>query len=216
MGHYTKNWRYGLAIFVAIASPGSAQLFSAGVKAGVPATNFLGNADYYSPTMNRYIVGGTVELRLPLGLGVEVDALYRHYGYSGGSYTSDKTTMGDWEFPILAKYRLPGRILRPFVDAGPAVDTLSGTSQTTSLLLTDNQLVTNTTSSPGELNQRTIAGFVAGAGADLHAARLHVLPELRYTRWKDEHFEYTQSPPAPHFALHSNLNQVEFLLGITF
>ena len=114
-------------------------------------------------------------MRLPFSMGVEVYALYRHYGCSGGPYTSNKTTTGDWEIPILAKYRLPGKLPRPFVAAVPVVDTLIGTSQTRSLILTEGRLVTNTR--------------------------------------KDEHFDSVQSPPG--FALHSNLNQVGFLLGIT-
>ena len=56
-----------------------AQPFSAGIKAGVPLTDFLnatesGTFNYSAPTQ-RYIVGGMAELRLPAGLGVEFDAL---------------------------------------------------------------------------------------------------------------------------------------------
>lgn len=91
------------------------------------------------------------------------------------------------------------------------MDTLSGLTQTYFLDRINNFLVNGTTSDPLELHERTIVGFVGGAGLDLHTWRLHFLPELRYTRWKDEHF----LNPAP-TALNSNRNQVEFLLGITF
>jgi hypothetical protein len=195
----------------------SAQLFSVGAKAGVPISNFLEASPEqspgdYDPAANRYIIGGTAEIRLPLGFGVEIDALYRHYGYSGGQYyTADKTSAGDWEFPALVKYRLRGKLLRPFVDAGAAVDTLSGLTQTYFLARIDNVNVTITDSDPLELAKRTILGFVAGAGLDLHIWRLHFLPELRYTRWTAALFS---SPPPT--ALASDRNQEEFLLGITF
>ncbi|HEY2013762.1 MAG TPA: hypothetical protein VGH38_09695, partial [Bryobacteraceae bacterium] len=78
---------------------------------------------------NRYIIGVTGELRLPFGLGVEVDALYRHLNYTDRITTSvttgistatavvtDRATASAWEFPILAKYRFPTKIARPYVD----------------------------------------------------------------------------------------------------
>ena len=51
-----------------------------------------GNFNFSAQT-NRYIFGGTAELRLPFGLGVEVDALYRHLSYTGsGSIVGITTT----------------------------------------------------------------------------------------------------------------------------
>src|ERR1035441_6972095 len=213
----TKNWRYCLVILLAAARVGSAQLFSFGAKAGVPITNFLEGpvnayTSYtYKPSVNPYIIGATAEVHLPFGFGIEIDALYRHFGYSGGPYTADKTTTGDWEFPGLVKYRFPGKALRPFADAGLAVDTLTGSTQTYVLVRIDNMFFSNTLSDPLEMQKRTIVGFVAGAGLDLHTWHMHFLPELRYTRWKDQHF--LNSVPT---VLSSNQNQVEFLLGITF
>src|SRR5215472_16499291 len=73
-------------VFLVLAAPACAQPFSFGVKAGVPATDFFdavrsNNLGYFSTT-NRYIVGGTAELHLPLGFGVEFDVLYRHLHYN--------------------------------------------------------------------------------------------------------------------------------------
>jgi hypothetical protein len=54
----------------------------------------------------RYVVGPEVEVGLPLGLGVEVDALYRREGYSslfsnfaGSNYSQERAN--SWEFPML-------------------------------------------------------------------------------------------------------------------
>ena len=46
-------------------------------------TDFL-NAEplVYQTHTNRYIIGPTVELRLPFGFSVEVDVRYRHLNYT--------------------------------------------------------------------------------------------------------------------------------------
>ena len=133
-------------ILLAGAPLALAQPFSFGVKGGVPPTDFLSATNYsgglgYFPTTNRYIVGPEAELRLPFGFGVEFDALYRHLNYTSfhigsnpiGSVdflVNSSTTSGAWEFPLLAKYHFPTKIVRPYVAAGIAWDTLSGLTQT--------------------------------------------------------------------------------------
>ena len=136
-----------------------AQPFSFGVKGGLPLTDFVNavNTQNFTASANthRYIVGPTAELRLPFGLGVEFDVLYRHFGYdsSGGisgitsTFTTRDTTGSAWEFPLLAKYRFPAKVLRPFVDAGVAWDTLSGLTQTVRNTVA-NVTNTSTTSAP--------------------------------------------------------------------
>ena len=115
-----------------------AQPFSYGVRAGVPLNDLLDAAKSqqfaFNSTTNRYIVGPTAELHLPFGLGVEFDILYRRFDYQGsgtlaGIVTSSSATGNAWEFPLLAKYRLPTKMVHPYVDAGVAWDTLSGLTQ---------------------------------------------------------------------------------------
>jgi hypothetical protein len=200
-----------------------AQPFSFGLRGGVPVTDFLTtvqNPENFHTTTNRYIIGPTVEWRLPFGFGVELDALYRHLNYtSNGTLLSNgiladvlvsKTSAGAWEFPLLAKYRLPSKLVRPYVDSGIAWDTLAGLTQT----ITDTHIpagnsTTTTTSNPQELHKNTTMGFVVGAGIDLHLLLSHISPEVRYTRWGAQHFLSFD-------ALQSDQNQVEFLVGITF
>jgi opacity protein-like surface antigen len=191
-----------------------AQLFSYGVKAGVPLNNFLDAARSqhfaFNANTNRYIVGPTAELHLPFGLGVEVDILYRHFDYNGSGtlvdvITNSRTTGNAWEFPLLAKYRIPTKIVHPYVDAGVAWDTLSGLTEA----ITRNSITTST-SSPAELNTTATRGLVMGAGLSVKLLMVHVSPEIRITRWGTQHFI------DPNGLLHSNLNQGEFLLGITF
>jgi outer membrane protein W len=186
-----------------------AQPFSAGVKVGIPLTDFLtasqnGVFEYNAPTQ-RYIIGGVAEVRLPLGFGVEFDALYRNLQYSSGSVANAaiNASGSNWEFPLLLKYRFHFPVVKPFVDAGVAWDTITGLKETV------NQVATT----PSELQKNTTMGYVVGAGVDIHALFLHISPEIRYTRWNSMQISDVQST---FDVLHSNLNQAEFLVGITF
>jgi hypothetical protein len=196
-------------LFLCSAASILAQPFSAGIKAGVPLSDFVnatqsGTFDYTSQTQ-RYIFGGTAELRLPLGFAVEFDALYRHLQYSAsgniaGILTTGKTTASNWEFPLLLKYRFAFPVVRPYVDGGVAWDSLSGVSQA----------ITQGATNPFEVKNNGATGFVLGGGIDIHAVFLHISPELRYTRW------FSTPITDATGLLQSGQNQAEFLVGFTF
>jgi len=210
-----------VSLFLLTTAAACAQPFSFGIKGGLPMTDFLDAArsQNLSSTAytNRYIVGPTAELRLPFGLGVEFDVLYRHFGYAStgllsgvtSTITNSNTTSNAWEFPLLAKYRFHGKLFRPFVDAGVSWDKLSGLTQTVTRTVAS---VTNTstTSSPAELANDTSRGFVMGGGIDVKVLLIHLSPEVRYTHWGSSHFV------DPIGLISSKKNQAEFLLGITF
>lgn len=198
------------ALFFSIAGTAFAQFpVSVGVKGGVALTDAFEDRSFsfinpgvtltnptaihnYSPSKD-YLVGPFVEVRLPFGLGVEADALYRQLDFAvvqSGDTTPFRFNDSTWEFPILAKYRFKLPVVRPYVDAGPtfrhAQDTLAG-------------------------NTLSHHGFAAGAGVDIKALVLHISPEIRYTRWGSDNIlgDFTAPP-------YSNRNQVEFLVGISF
>jgi opacity protein-like surface antigen len=191
------------------------QPFSFGARFGVPLTDFFSTVESstftFNTTTDRYIVGPTAELHLPFGLGVEVDALYRHMSYTGsgtvgqhplgGSITSSSVNSGDWEFPVLVKYRFPMKIVRPYVDGGVAWDKLFGLTQSVQQSIALQSVTV--------VNQNTTAGIVVGGGVDIHV-KIHIMPEVRYTRWGSAQFS------DPTGLLKSTQNQAEFLLGITF
>ena len=196
--------------FLFLCSPASilAQPFSAGIKAGVPLSDFVSTAQSgtfdYTSTTQRYIIGATAELHLPLGFAVEFDALYRHLEYSATGdlpqgLATDKTTAGNWEFPLLLKYRFAFPVVRPYVDGGVAWDTLSGVKQTISQ-----------PSNPFQVNKTGATGFVLGGGIDIHAIVLHISPELRYTRW------FNAPITDDGGGLQAGQNQLELLVGFTF
>jgi opacity protein-like surface antigen len=206
------------------AAPAFSQLFSYGVKAGVPLTDFVdaasgtnaaGFIDFATHT-NRYIVGATGELHLPFGLGVEVDVLYRHFNYQETSQnlvmaSTSNTTGNAWEFPLLGKYRFTKiKLIHPYVDAGVSFDSLQGLSQTVRTALMVTNVISTSSGTPSQLQNSTTRGYVFGGGLDFKFLLVHIQPEIRYTRWGAKHFI------DPSGLLHSSENQGEFLLGITF
>jgi hypothetical protein len=187
----------------------AAQPFSAGVKVGLPMTDFINTVSGQSSTVtNRYLVGPTAELRLPFGLGIEVDAIYRHFNYqdvigSGASAVVNLNTAGAWEIPLLLKYRFKGAVARPYIDAGVAWDKISGLTSTV-----QRSVSSGTVANPSGQQNSNTTGAVLGLGLDLHFV-IHVMPEVRFTRWTSQHFNIGN-------VLSSNQNQAEFMVGITF
>jgi opacity protein-like surface antigen len=193
----------------------SAQIVSVGVKGGVPINDALdavqGPGSVYAVTNHPYLVGGTVQLNLPARFSIEVDGLYRRLGYENqvpifvtgvpnpGAVTT-RTTANSWEFPVLGKYAfLPGPI-RPFVDAGANFRHIMGAEQTGGQV-----------AGVAELAHDFTTGFTFGGGVELKIAKIRISPELRYTHWGSESFRDPVNS-----LLHTNLNQGDFMLGITF
>src|SRR5260370_39956842 len=114
----------GSLILIALAllpSVGFSQrLLFFGVKGGVPVTD----ASSGSVSKN-YVIGAMVELKLPLGFGIEADALYKPlnltvaaYGFGPYSVARAFGDIGSAEFPILAKYHfLHTPLVKPYAEA---------------------------------------------------------------------------------------------------
>ena len=198
-----------LVLLFLLGTTGVFAQFSFGVRGGLPLTNFFQAAsnpdETFTSSATRFIIGPTVELRLPAGLSVEADALFRHFQYTGSTNLVDElvhsTASNAWEFPLMVKYRTPGTFVRPFLDGGVAFDHWSGTNQIVAA-------VTGTGSSSGTSGSNV--GFVLGAGIELHLPLVKLSPEIRYTRWG------AASVTDLGAALRSNQNQAEFLIGLTF
>ena len=187
-----------LGVASAIAQP-----VSFGVKVGVPLTDFASTVQNgFNSTPKRYIAGATLEARLPFGLGIELDALYHPLNYTGSAAGSVETlTAHGFEFPLLAKYRFPSKVVAPFIDAGVAFTTMRSLKETvTTALGISNAPVTS----------KSPIGFVMGAGLDVHLLIIHITPEIRYTHWGSARFV------DPISLVKGSQNQAEVLLGITF
>ncbi len=148
----------------------------------------------FSSGARSFVIGPTLELRLPFGLTVEADALYRPMEFQVQETTSPALSTqvtlpvrGDaWEFPILAKYRLPLPLIKPYLAAGPSFRA--------------------TSSSLGKYMSRT--GISAGIGIETRVGPLLIAPEVRYTHWSSD------GTYASSFHVTSYQNQVEFLMGL--
>ena len=193
-------------LVILIASAASAQHLSFGVIGGagltdgfqnstIPAVNYSPYYAFY-PVSKDYAVGAMIELGLPLHLSVEADGLYRplNYGYAF-SYTNPNgqggtvhpsATVITWEFPVLAKYKIPMHVVKPFFEAGPSFRASSNLNAT----------------SPSN------HGISAGAGVEVGFHRLKFSPQVRYTRWAEDHLSKPWAITAP--------NQAEFLVALAY
>ena len=209
-----------IAVLLLAGAAAFGQAFSAGVKGGVPLTDFfeIGAPGAAYPlttsTTNRYIAGAGFEARLPHGLTLEFDVLYRHLNFrdyyilSPLEFGKEHVTAGDWEFPLLLKYHFTRGVARPYVSAGPALDAMSvGNSfyeYPSALNASPSGVVTGENSTSVAIQDKTAIGIAMATGLDIHAGPLRFSPEIRYTYWA-----------SPHSAS-SNRNQAEALLGISF
>ncbi len=199
------------ALFAApLAFPGD--LVSFGVKGGVPlndAFNTVSNANLsYITNTKRFVVGPELDINLPLGLAVEVDALYRRLNFESDQnltvFQHQATTANAWDFPLLLKWRFAPGPLRPYVGAGPTFRGLTNVHQVTTFFTGGSP---TSTGSPSELDHSFVTGFTAVAGIQIIK---HISPEIRYTRWGWDAFRN------PGTAFRSNPDQWDFMLGLTF
>lgn len=140
-----------------------------------------------------FVRGLSVEIDLGKGFSLEGNALHRNlhlqqrFVYPGGSSTDyGRLTVGTWEWPVLAKYRLPLRgAIRPFLEAGPSFRTRHDPA-------------------PAEPSQ---FGGTVGTGMEFRLGRFRVSPAFRFTRWRyDGDF--------PRFA--TKRDQIELLTGLSY
>jgi hypothetical protein len=192
-----------------------AQSFSLGVKGGVRATDDFQYAA--SSESRRYVVGPAAAIAFPLGFAIEFEALYRRQGYSTGNgtplYTSSiREADNVWEFPLLARYRIPFRRIRPFAEAGWAPRITHGTGDVSGCYLSSLTAYT-CYSGRSQTAWPVTHGVLAGGGIQFAAGRLQFAPEVRYTRWNQQNI-YGYFGDGPSYG--STQNQLDILLGISF
>ena len=190
-----------LASVFFLACAAFAQSLSVGAKGAVPFTGAFSDVTtttsvFVSRTFsdsNQYVIGPTVELHLPFGFSVEADGLYHPLNLATENRSTptglfrSATNITSWEFPILGKYRLPFPIVRPYAELGPTFRTVNRGNFSNS-------------------------GLTAGVGVEVKLGRLRFGPEIRYTRWGAD----AKPGPGVFSFPPSNVNQGEFLIGISF
>jgi hypothetical protein len=196
-----------------VSSAAYPQSFSVGVKGGVPLADAFRVTDSSRYFSNKapYVIGPAAELHLPMGISGEVGVLYRNLEYSSRTLDQSSTppqaiearTTGQvWEFPFLAKYRIPGVFVRPFISAGISYRRLAR--------LRTRSTAPGSTNQPPELTGQNAVGPTLGGGLEFKVRRVRLSSEIRYTRWGTSSFREALSGFA------SQLNQADFLLGIAF
>lgn len=184
---YVQTFLYSF-VFIGMVH---AQPFSAGLKIGVPFTDAFQNQPYptvgtLTASSNSYTLGPFVEVRLPLHLSIEADALYR--GIQFTNLTGSAKT-GEWDFPVVAKYKMLKGPVKPYIEGGLDFSHLSDAK---------NFIVANHTSN---------FGVVLGAGVEIHALVMRISPEVRYEGDALKNFTGI---------VNTNRNQLAFLVGIGF
>ena len=206
--------RLPFLLFAMLPLTASAQRFSFGVEGGVPAQTPLGRSDKMP-----FTIGPSVEVHVVDGLSIESGLLYNRIGQRSDTLTFIGPDNGftqafsqvrghALEVPVLAKYRFGGggRGWRPFLTAGPTVRRTATTSDFFSSVFSGNPINVGSgliNHSNQHRNQWNLDPAL-GAGVDLHAGRVHLEPEVRYSYW-----EAGNNGPV-------RKNQVNFLMGFRF
>jgi hypothetical protein len=140
-----------------------------------------------------FLCGLSVEVGVAKGFSLEADALRRNlhlqqrFIYPGGSPVDNgQLTVSTWEWPVLAKYRLPlPGAARPFLQAGPSF---------------------RTRHNPGPTEPSQF-GVTVGTGLELPFGRVRFSPALRYTRWR-----YDGDYPR----VATKRDQIELVAGVSY
>jgi hypothetical protein len=193
-----------------------AQVFTVGVKGGVPLTGDLDTV-WATSESKRFTVGPTATVGLPAGFRLEVDALYRHVGYRYassdflGDVYAERDTGSSWEFPIVLRKTLWHGL---YAGVGYAPRVFQGSGHVDSLSVTS---ISPLVKQYSEFNVPdawgTTHGVVAAAGIEKRFGHIHIAPEVRYTYWNKPSVEIYGSRG---FQIVTSQHQVDLLLGITF
>ena len=192
--YYIQSMRHFLAImFWASLVPAQVVV---GVKGGLPFNDAIKLRNQITTrtvdtSTTPFLAGPTLEIRLPAGLAIEFDALWKRYNQKLGS----ENLPGDsWEFPLMGKYRLPGLGVRPYMEAGI-------THQRLGSVLTSLRAIARLDAA--EVTSELRRGGVFGAGLEVGTGRTRFTAGGRYSRWENT-------------SLIPNANFIDVLIGITF
>jgi hypothetical protein len=192
------------------------QPLSFGIKGGGRLTGDL-DSFFATSESRHYTVGPMATIALPLGLRVEVDALYRRVAYRTagtdilGGFYSERQTANSWEFPILLRKNIAHGL---YAAAGYAPRVIDGSGHANIIAVVD--LLTGAATFrqsdvPG--SWRTTHGIVAAGGIERRFGKIRIAPEVRYTFWTAPGVDIQGSRG---FSIEGAQHQVDLLVGITF
>jgi opacity protein-like surface antigen len=178
------------------AAAACAQGLSVGVYGGAPFTDVEQNTTVggisYVAKSPKFMVGGGIQLNLPLHLRLEFDALARGATYRASNQTAD-TNATEWRFPLIMQYRFATKgVVQPFIGVGASFSHIY-------------QIKNAVTSGPGSFASNSPAGMLVDGGLDFNLKLIRISAEMRYTRQFND----------PVVSL-SQLNQADVLVGVHF
>jgi opacity protein-like surface antigen len=128
------------------------------LKVGSTLTNAVTSVETASlPNRHTLLIGPYLEMRLPLGLSIEADALYYP-----GLFTNANGGGSLWQFPVLLKFGIPLGPIKPYIEGGPAYSHLSDVKTVLDILHTNHY------------------GITLGAGIEIKIKAFRISPEVRY------------------------------------
>lgn len=138
---------------------------------------------YRVSNSRRYLVGPMLEVGLPFHFAVEADALYSRLGntfyFPGIANEADiRTIANSWQFPLLARYRVPVARVTPSLSFGLAPRYAYGRINT----IHYGYYPGDVTFFSSEWHAWDHA-LVFGAGIAAKAGPFRIAPEIRYLRW---------------------------------
>jgi hypothetical protein len=211
-----------LVLVVVIGDLAVAQPVAVGVEGGVRTTSNVSGS--LTSESKRYIVGPTVDIRLPLRLSVEVDALYQRFGFTGYENSCCGNAIlreraNSWEFPMILKYHISAGRLHPFAGVGYAPRVVHGTD------VVSGSSLTGISGNPPtgiytyfvnrfDTNYSVTHGVVVSGGVSLGAGHLRFTPEVRYVHWNAPFLNQVGADGS--FQYISKQNEFFVMLGISW
>ncbi len=190
----------GLTLALTLPASVYGQSVGFGIKAGLPLTDVLkpGAITQGKVDMTRLAIGPVFEVRFPFGFGIEVGALYKRFNQTGTTGPRNLTVIDQsgrsWEYPVLGKFRLPGVLVRPYVEGGFSYNRLTDIVKPFQTAITNPRDLVAAVSRPG---------FVMGGGIEIGSKKLRLQPGLRWSR-------YNMTTLIP------SVNSIDFLVGLMF
>ena len=196
---------------IAVAGGGlAAAAFAQTVTFGVTAGGYA-NRDFYETVepdplegfparvvrsdSGGYFIGPAAEIHWSPRISLRVEALFKPLRYHASASWRDGVVIGfapapviTWQFPVLARYRIPFGRAGLFLEGGPSFR------------------------SAGNLNSSNPShtGVSAGAGLEARWRKLRITPGVRYTRWAgDDDYHFYREPT-------TRPDQLEFLAGFSY
>jgi hypothetical protein len=174
---------------------------------------------------NRSIVGPRVDIHLPRNFFVEIEALYRPFGFSAyqiSTVTNEivRERANSWEIPVLLKYRYTGFRAHPFIGAGYDPRFVHGNDITNGAFVSGVSsgipVYTYLFNQQTKTNYPVSHGAVVSGGLEFVVGPIRISPELRYTHWNPAFLNFNQSGVAGGYKYNSDHNELSVLVGVTW